>query len=816
MDLYDLNDVKSHYEFLSHKKQTEIRLIVDKDMRSKYQESEWSKSIYIKCLEELINIVKSYSGERHIYIGVNERRENGSKINDIDTINNFVLDIDNKTNLIETQQIIFKIKEEALSQGFQEPLIISSGNGYHIYFSIKPIDNSNENRNKIKAVGKSIKDKYQNDFCIIDDSVFEPARVMRLAGTMNIKTGVNSLSRIINNVNRIEDELFSKKILQFEIDNRQSSRVDLPKDILDKIKNDFKINSLFNGDIEGFESRSEAELSLVERLIRIGLNKEQIFSIMSNCRIGKWNEANIQYRELTYKKSLAVITKEKESFREKNPYKNLNYETRHLPFFDKMNKLIGLYGKHYLPIKKARWYQLIGGTLQKEIYLGGKHTDTRIESIYALPTEQGKNDLIYLFKDIVGSVKKGQECFRIEEPISYHPEQLIGKVIEVLIDNPSYKRGLSPKKISIKQENRGYFDCDFVEIDEANSLIFNNDDQTRQAREYISKALNPIGRNEVVKKSVDDLPSEKVSYCPKCTFTLYFQPKKINEDLFLQGFLRRFLIPVGNIQPFLNYGNEEEFKSKTKTREFSREEVKQEFITYLEIMRTSLKEKSFLFSQEAVDKINFYHQYLITEGQVHSEKIANLTKLIKWTLQDYLIKMSCILAGAYKTNVVEEHFVSLAFMDLVELLQSSFDFLNDWVIGNFDYGVNWKGAKYKDKTCLEYLYERDCYTEESSKVKIAEFQGYIMEVFGVKQTRAREIFSNYKKNKWIDSKQVGQDDSRVWLGFIPETQNLISEGDKGNKGFALYKSVVSGISGILTSMSPSSPSSPLNNFEVSK
>jgi len=59
--------------------------------------------------------------------------------------------------------------------------------------------------------------------------------------------------------------------------------------------------------------------------------------------------------------------------------------------------------------------------------------------------------------------------------------------------------------------------ADFIEIDEANPLIFSKDEQHKQAREYISKALNPIGRNEVIKKLVDDLPTERVQYFPKLT-----------------------------------------------------------------------------------------------------------------------------------------------------------------------------------------------------------------------------------------------------------------------------------------------------------
>lgn len=482
----------------------------------------------------------------------------------------------------------------------------------------------------------------------------------------------------------------------------------------------------------------------------------------------------------------------------KNPFKKLFYSTEHLTCFSQFDSLLGLYGKHYLPIKKARWYQALGGVLQKKIVLGEKVTDTRINCIYPLPTEQGKNDLIYLFKDVLAPLG-----LNIEEPISYHPEQLIGKVIEILLDNPKGK----PKKIKVKKENRGYFDADFVEIDEANILIFNKDEQTQQAREYISKALNPIGRNEVVKKLVGDLPTERVQYYPKCTITAYFQPsKKIEEILFLQGFLRRFLIPVGNVEPFLNFGNENDFLKKITPSEFSKHKCKEELINFLSNVSESLKARDFVFSPEAIDKLNYYHQYLISEGQIHSERIANLTKLNKWTFQDYLIRMSCILAGSFYQNVVNEKFVALAYMDLVELLQSTFNFIHSQVYGSFDYGTGWQGATFKEKLCLEYLYEKKCFSAESSSVNIAEFISYIEQIYKVKDTRARQILADFKKKTLVDSKQIFQDNTRVWLTFIPQTENMVSQGDKGRKGYNLYESVFSSINHILREVSSLSPS----------
>jgi len=52
-------------------------------------------------------------------------------------------------------------------------------------------------------------------------------------------------------------------------------------------------------------------LALVCFLIQYDFNKEEIFNIMASSKIGRWAEKNISYREETYKKALASVSKEK-------------------------------------------------------------------------------------------------------------------------------------------------------------------------------------------------------------------------------------------------------------------------------------------------------------------------------------------------------------------------------------------------------------------------------------------------------------------------------------------------------------------------
>lgn len=505
-------------------------------------------------------------------------------------------------------------------------------------------------------------------------------------------------------------------------------------------------------------------------------------------------------------------------YKQDNPYQELFYETRHLPMFKEYNSLINLYGEQYKCLKKARWYQLIGGILQSKIRLGKSFTDTRIQLLIPLPTEQGKNELMYANKKLIkaGIKKDNKKLFRLSEPISYSAESLVGKYVDRVIPNPDYVDGIvkKPKTIRERIENRGHFDNDFLELDECTQLMMSNDEQIKQAREYFSKSENPIDKNEVVKRLVDDLPHETISYYPENTDTFYFQPAiRIPENMMTQGFLRRKLIPIGNVGKFLNEASVVMFDDRLDDDDTDEEQIIIRLIKYLECVRNNTKPLNknidFAFTEEAKELIKKYTLTILKQGKQHSEKISNYCKLIKYTTNDNLITMSCILASAYGTTKVTPNFVSLAFMDLTEIMQNTFDFIKDNVKGDFDYGVTWKGAGYYDKECLKYLYENNCLSFDGSIVSISDFIFKIREVYPNKigTEMARKHYKRMKEEKWIDGKQKGQTDSRVWLKFNPKIQEELDEGIKGGKGWKVYKNVYLSINDILGGL-PSLPSLP--------
>lgn len=494
----------------------------------------------------------------------------------------------------------------------------------------------------------------------------------------------------------------------------------------------------------------------------------------------------------------------REEIIKENPFKKLHYTTKHLPYFHEFSNLTGLYGRHYIPILKARYYQMIGGIVQKKIEMGRVLTDTRIHIAYPLVTEGGKNELIYSIKDLIktGIEKQNGKRFTMSQPTSFHPESLIGKYIEVTEQRVNPETG-KKKNVKIRVENRGHLNNDFLDFDECTALITSTSPENTQAREILSISENSIGRNEVEKRLTEDTPENVVKYCPFCTNSYYFQPfKKIPEEAFLQGFLRRKIIPVGNVSNFLNYANEEIYNYKTKDTDFSREDYKQRLIDFLEKVRQF--SYNVTFDNEAQELIKQYALYISGQAQLHSEKIANFSKVSKYTTLDYLTKMSAIISYCYFQNVVTKEAVGLAYMDLVELMQNTFDFIYEKTLGDFSYGTSWGGASYKQKVCLQYLHLHNAYSEDSN-ITIKEFLEEISQLHKFSLRQARNVYLEMKEKGLINSKQKGQHSSSVWLKFNPKDYEIQLQGDKGGKGYSTYNYVFQHQNTILATLQPLQP-----------
>jgi len=78
-------------------------------------------------------------------------------------------------------------------QGWPEPVIADSGNGFHLLYRID-LPNDEKSRTLVKGVLENLASRFDDDRAKIDTSVYNAARIVRLHGTMTRK-GENTPER---------------------------------------------------------------------------------------------------------------------------------------------------------------------------------------------------------------------------------------------------------------------------------------------------------------------------------------------------------------------------------------------------------------------------------------------------------------------------------------------------------------------------------------------------------------------------------------------------------------------------------------------
>ena len=437
------------------------------------------------------------------------------------------------------------------------------------------------------------------------------------------------------------------------------------------------------------------------------------------------------------------------------PGERMAFRTGHLRNYRVLDDLVALEGKDFVPFIKAVWYNVIGTLKAQPVQFGNITTDTRFNLFIPMPSGTGKNNL----KQAISKI--GERCGKkVRSPTSFHPEQLIGKIITEKFHNPDKERkGLNDTRYI---PNYGYLKKDCVVFDEAYHFITRDDKQYDESKTYIRIALDPIGKNQIQKKLVDqlDVPEQRLEYHPRCSIVMFLQPKGMDDDNVLTGFLRRFniiYIPlVGK-----NLDRQEEIIRYVK---HPRPEVS---FDYWKDVAEWDAPTYFDFEDGINDLLIVLHGDLIAYMRSIGEKQRNYLDRKAYPIFDDLVGMSVIQAISRKSDTVTQQDVKLAYMDLFEFFKLSLDFVNKKVFGNLDYGEQWHGAEEKEIESLKWLADRGAIDKDRSEVTIKEFKAQIAKIFEIEDESARRHYSKLKKRGLIDSRRVGKDSSRVWITFDP-------------------------------------------------
>jgi hypothetical protein len=413
----------------------------------------------------------------------------------------------------------------------------------------------------------------------------------------------------------------------------------------------------------------------------------------------------------------------------------LKKQVNHLPYFENLDKVINLFGRSYLIPKKAVYYHIIGNCLKKHdlIKYQGLGVDTRVNLYFFLNSGAGKSNLKYAIKNTLPI-----PFLKWSEATSLHPEQLIGKM----------SKGKNEDKTPV--EVPGYFKSDIVVLDEARQLFQSKELKHQEIRGYACIALDPFGKNEIIKQSVDFGSNHPLKYEANCSLVLFSQPLKLKKEIIESGFVRRGLLIGGITSPPI----ENVFR---KRLEVSNSEEDQEIFSSFEQEIFEISE-NWDFENISEELIR-YSQNLCNLGLNHSRKAALYVKSVySQTVLDLLLKFSCIVAGATrKSKRVKKEDVEIAYMDLFEILHSTFDFLSQYSEDFYQEDMN-----SFELEILDWLFKRGATNEESSTVSINELKKYISNVEGITESAAIKRYSKLKEEEFISTKK-GKHDSLVWI-----------------------------------------------------
>lgn len=322
------SDILACYAFLTHEKQTEIRMINPNNSQ------DFARSLFVEIKEAFLEMCKINNGTTNLYVGINERKEGGTKKEDVLSVKTIVIDIDairpkgeaaTEEELKKAEIVADKIITWFSEKGFAQPAKNMSGNGYQLWCAIPKIIIDDITRdvieNQIKAFYKMLIAKFSGQGAQIDN-IGDLPRIIKIIGTKSVK-GIPSterphrVSHACNGFERKEDQNLKDFILALnpEPEIKETKKIEIKLDntinVDYALKHDQKLSDLLNGRLtSNYKSRSEAEMALLCKLVWWGFSESEIQNAMQQSRIGKWNDKATadHYKEQQIKKAQGFIT----------------------------------------------------------------------------------------------------------------------------------------------------------------------------------------------------------------------------------------------------------------------------------------------------------------------------------------------------------------------------------------------------------------------------------------------------------------------------------------------------------------------------
>ena len=438
------------------------------------------------------------------------------------------------------------------------------------------------------------------------------------------------------------------------------------------------------------------------------------------------------------------------------PILKMGKDIRHLDGFDIFDKDLGLDGDSYGSLKKALWYfhhSLKQDTTRYEINRKVV-TDNRSHVLVVTDPGMGKSTI----KNQIKRVMKGHEELDgvIEVSGLSHPEQLVGKIVY---------EGKAPNKKIIEKKGICGYKC--VLNDESQDMLNEKNEMYAKAQRIKRMAQDTYGDNEISKKLVNDDPKDVMQYYSPTRFCDFAHPDKLLSPFFDTGSFRR---PVA-----FNINHEAEIDLDYIT-DFNFDKEK-DYISWKDYLNGiySGKNTEVSFDDETLKIISHFHKCLLFYLLKHKNPNAFRYALqSKYSIRGIFCKYLLVLSKARKEKNPCLDTVLSACSDVVLFILESIKTYND--LGDMGTSASvWGGCCEEDAQALEHLLRNECLTKETSTITIKKFISLLAHFYGCKPTQSRGYYYRLKKDGFIQAKQVGKNDSRVWLTFIPADVKLVNK-----------------------------------------
>jgi hypothetical protein len=320
---FNKEDAEKFFKFLNHAKFTEVRAIDPHTSRIEVA--------FVDNLVDFLVICEKHNEKANIYAGINERFTKEGKAENVSRLQIIALDIDpirpkgeasTDAELKIAEEKMLQVKAWLKKEFNCEPFITMSGNGFHILIKIPSIELNEFNRagleQKLEALNHEVQAKFNDDTVHIDPT-FDLPRIMKVPGTMSVK-GDNTPERpwrmcaIVEandvpcaNITAHLAQIKAQKTDAFGLGTKTRAEFDA------LLQKDTKLRDLFEGKWKkySFPSRSEAEQSLLTKLVSYGFTEEAINAIMTESKIGRWKERPDSYRRTSIENAVKFVKEHK-------------------------------------------------------------------------------------------------------------------------------------------------------------------------------------------------------------------------------------------------------------------------------------------------------------------------------------------------------------------------------------------------------------------------------------------------------------------------------------------------------------------------